>query len=124
MQIVLNEQGFVDGYVLVGGFSSDSITVEKPEMFDDFQKNYKSYYLSEDGILVKNENRQKELEEAKKLNELRYQREVACFTYVNRGYLWYNKLTDEQKSELDTWYQAWLDVTETMVVPEKPEWLV
>lgn len=124
MQIVLNEQGFVDGYALIGGINSDSIAVNKPENFDDFQKNYRSYYLSEDGILIKNEDKQNEIEEAKKLNELRYQREVACFPYINRGYLWYNKLTDEQKSELDTWYQAWLDVTETKVIPEKPEWLI
>lgn len=123
MNIVLNEHGFVDGYALVGGLFN-AITVEKPENFDDFRKNYRSYYLSEDGVLVKNEDKQKEVEEAVELNKLRYQREAACFPYINRGYLWYNKLTDEQKVELDTWYQAWLDVTETRVVPEKPEWLI
>lgn len=124
MQIVLNEQGFVDGYVVIGGLGSASIAVDEPENFDDFVKNYKSYYLSEDGILVKNEDKQKEIEEAVELNELRSQRELVCFPYINRGYLWYNKLTDEQKGELDVWYQAWLDVTETKVVPEKPEWLI
>lgn len=124
MNIVLNEQGFVNGYALVGGLGPASIVVEIPENFDDFEKNYKSYSLSEDGILVKNEDKQKEIEELKELNNLRFQRELVCFPYINRGYLWYNKLTDAQKNELDTWYQAWLDVTETKVIPEKPEWLI
>ena len=33
------------------------------------------------------------------------------------------KTLEEQKTELLTWYQAWLDVTETGIIPEKPEWL-
>jgi hypothetical protein len=29
----------------------------------------------------------------------------------------------EQKIELQTWYQAWLDITETGEIPKKPDWL-
>ncbi len=54
---------------------------------------------------------------------LRLAREDQCFCIVNRGQVWYNTLTEEQKSELDEWYQAWLDVTETNVIPKKPVWL-
>jgi hypothetical protein len=32
-------------------------------------------------------------------------------------------LTADQKNELNVWYQAWLDVTTTKVVPKDPEWL-
>ena len=32
-------------------------------------------------------------------------------------------LTEEQLSELKTWYRAWLDGTNTQTIPEKPEWL-
>ena len=124
MQIILNEQGFVDAYALVGGFGSPSIIVNEPENIDDFERNYGSYHLSEDGVLVKNEDRQKEIEEESELNELRSQREKVCYTIINRGELWYSRLTTEQKEELDVWYQAWLDVTDTKIVPEKPEWLV
>lgn len=56
-------------------------------------------------------------------NNLRVKREVECFPYINRGQLWYNHLTEEQKQELDIWYTAWLDVTETKVIPNKPLWL-
>lgn len=57
------------------------------------------------------------------LNSLRHKREQECFPIINRGQLWYNKLTPEQIEELDQWYCDWLNVTETKVEPSKPEWL-
>lgn len=58
------------------------------------------------------------------LMNLRNQREVECFPVINRGKLWYDNLTTEQIAELNKWYNAWLDVTETKVIPNKPNWLV
>lgn len=46
-----------------------------------------------------------------------------CFSVINRGRLWYDALTEEQLSELQSWYRAWLDGTNTQTIPEKPEWL-
>ena len=40
------------------------------------------------------------------LNNLRARREYECFSYINRGVLWYNTLTTEQQQQLNTWYQA------------------
>lgn len=57
------------------------------------------------------------------VDDLRRQREYECFPYINRGNLWYDTLTQEQKIEFMSWYQAWLNVTETLVAPIKPEWL-
>ena len=57
------------------------------------------------------------------LAELRHQRDSECFSVINRGQMWYAALTELQKQELQTWYQAWLDVTETKIVPKKPDWL-
>ena len=124
MQVILNEQGYVKAYALVGSFGSPSVTVNEPENLDDFENNYRSYYLSEDNVLIKSIDKQIEIQNQRELVSLRSQREKACFPYINRGYLWYSKLTTEQKEELDTWYQAWLDVTDTKSVPEKPYWLV
>ena len=56
-------------------------------------------------------------------NELRLLREQECFPIINRGQLWYSMLTTEQTEELKNWYNAWLDVTETLVVPDKPNWM-
>lgn len=54
---------------------------------------------------------------------LRYLREIHCFTIINRGELWYDTLTNDQIAELNVWYRAWLNVTETKVIPTKPTWL-
>lgn len=57
------------------------------------------------------------------LVELRLRREEECFTVINRGGLWYDLLTRSEKDELLEWYQAWLDVTITGVIPNMPDWL-
>lgn len=124
MQVILNEHGYVRAYALIGGFGSPSITVNEPENIDDFENNYRSYYLSEDNILVKSDDRQKEIDDERELVYLRSERQRICFPYINRGNLWYSMLTETQKAELAAWYQAWLDVTSTKTIPEKPEWLV
>lgn len=122
MQIILNEQGYVKSYAMFGGFGAPFITVNKPSNFDDFEQNYTSYHLS-GGVLVKNADKQKEIESEKELAAIREQREKICFSYINRGYLWYSMLDEAQKAELSIWYQAWLDVTETKIIPVTPEWL-
>ena len=47
------------------------------------------------------------------LDILRSRRQFECFQIINRGVLWYNTLTDEQRLELDKWYKEWLDITDT-----------
>lgn len=54
---------------------------------------------------------------------IRKRRELECFPIINRGELWRKSLTDEQSTELESWYHQWLDAPETMIVPEKPLWL-
>lgn len=61
--------------------------------------------------------------EAIEINKLRAQRETECFPVINRGKLWYDRLTPEQEQELDAWYNAWLSVTETKVAPVAPSWI-
>lgn len=61
--------------------------------------------------------------EEERLDRLRVERERTCFPVVNRGAVWYNRLTPEQQAELQAWYQAWLDVTKTGVMPKTPKWV-
>ena len=56
-------------------------------------------------------------------SDLRFAREVECFSIINRGQGWYLLLSEEQKTELTEWYKAWLDVTETNIIPKKPNWI-
>ena len=65
----------------------------------------------------------KKLTVNEELFALRKEREEQCFKIINRGKLWYDCLSVEQLSELNDWYFAWLNVTETKVIPTKPEWL-
>ncbi len=62
-------------------------------------------------------------EEFATINSLRGEREYDCFRIINRGKLWYDKLTEQQKKELQEWYEAWLDVTDTLTKPAKPDWI-
>ena len=55
--------------------------------------------------------------------QLRERRELECFPYVNRSNIWFLRLSREQRIELTDWYDKWLQVTETLVAPDKPEWL-
>ena len=124
MKVILDEQGFVMNYATLGEFNDDSqIEIAEPEDLEDFENNYRSYHIV-DNKLVKDAEEQEKLIDKQELLILRKQREKICFTIINRGELWYSKLTDEQKVELNTWYDAWLDVTETRVVPETPDWLL
>lgn len=63
-------------------------------------------------------------EEEKQKIELRIIREHECFSIINRGTIWYNNLTQDQIFQIKNWYQSWLDVTETKVIPEKPQFLI
>lgn len=55
---------------------------------------------------------------------LKEMRAIYCFYLLdNRSKFWWDNLTEEQNNELKQWYQDWLKVTETKVIPTKPEWL-
>lgn len=58
--------------------------------------------------------------------EFRKRREIECFSYTDRGELWYNEnvnINQERINEFSNWRDLWLNVTETRVIPEKPIWL-
>lgn len=63
-----------------------------------------------------------ELAERKRA-EIRLRRETECFAVINRGKLWYDRLSVVQEVQLTDWYDAWLDAPETLVVPERPSWI-
>ena len=56
-------------------------------------------------------------------SSLRSMRERVCFPVINRGKLWYDSLTSEQLEELRKWYNDWLNVTTTLVIPIAPKWI-
>ena len=55
--------------------------------------------------------------------ELRQRRSTECFPIINRGALWYEKLTSDQRSELSEWYEKWLNAPQTLSAPTAPSWI-
>ena len=120
LQVILKD-GYVDSYATIGSLDG-GVEVTPLEDMEYFEAHYNSYKLV-DGELVFDPARNEDNELQQLKNNLRERREKECFAVVDRSPLWYNSLTVEQRSELQTWYNAWLVVTETLVVPDKPEWL-
>lgn len=120
MKIAIDENNYVIGYLVVGEGSSDMIEVEMPKDFTF--ENYQAFKYQNGGLIF-DEGKLKKLDGERALNELREQRQIECFPIINRGELWYNSLTSAQITELSEWYNAWLNVTETKVIPTKLMWI-
>ena len=121
MKALLDEKGFIISYALVGDLV-DGIELPDPEDIAHFEEHFAAYKASDGTAVFDNEHNEALQTEAKKA-EFRLRRETECFSVINRGQLWYEGVSITQMLELRQWYKAWLNVTETMVVPEKPTWL-
>ena len=121
MQVCLDDQGYVNSYAILGTLTN-GIEVNELRDLKHFQEHFQSYKVVE-GNLVFDENKESEVEQEALKQELRDRREVECFALINRSPLWYDSLSSIQHKELKEWYDAWLNVTETLVVPERPNWL-
>lgn len=121
MKALLNEQGFITSYALVGDLV-DGIDLPDPENIAHFEEHFAAYKVRDGTVAFDSEQNEALLSQAQK-DEFRMRRETECFAVVNRGQLWYEGISIVQMLELRQWYKAWLNVTETMVVPERPAWL-
>lgn len=121
MQILINENGYVDGFAFEGNIVG-GIEIQPPENLDHFAEYYSAYCMA-GGLLSFDEKRLSVIQHQEAVNEYRRLRETECFSVINRGEMWYGTLTETQKAELQEWYLAWLNGTETLIVPEKPTWL-
>lgn len=119
--IVTIKDGYIDSYAIVGELEN-GIEVDTPEDMEVFHKNFKAYKLV-DNKLILDENKLVESKNSAIIEGYRFLRKQECFPIINRGILWYERLTPEQKEELNLWYQNWLDITITKEVPIKPNWL-
>ena len=121
MKVLLNDKGFIHSFALVGDLV-DGIEVPDPEDIDHFAEHFAAYKVY-NGVAAYDDAQNTALQTEAATEEYRARREKECFAVINRGQLWYEGISVVQLLELRKWYKAWLDVTETMVVPEKPAWL-
>ena len=121
MQVQINADGYVTGYALIGNIV-DGIEIADPADTDHFEQHFTAYRIRDGDMQFDSEQHEAQTLEQTKA-EYRQRRETECFAVINRGQLWYEGITLSQLVELRQWYKEWLNVTETMVVPEKPAWL-
>ena len=121
MKAILDEKGFILSFALEGEIT-DGIELPDPEDIDHFLEHWQSY-KAQDGKTLFDEEQDTSLAEESEKETLRQRRQTECFAFVNRGQLWYATLSIKQLAELTAWYTAWLKVTETKTIPERPEWL-
>lgn len=119
----------IDENNYITGWSEDNFEVENrisvevdEEICEDFEI-YFDGYKALNGKAIKDEVAYEESVKERQRENIRYTRETDVFPIINRGGIWYDTLTEQEKSDLMNWYQAWLDATETLVIPEKPSWL-
>lgn len=121
MKVLLDENGFIASFALVGDLVN-SIELPNPEDISHFCNHFSAYKIT-NGVAVFDNNQNEILKYEATIEKYRTHRAKECFPIINRGQFWYDTLTDEQKSELCVWYHNWLDVTKTQTIPEKPIWL-
>lgn len=122
MKALFDKNGYVTDFALIGDLV-DGVELPDPEDLDYFSEHFSAFRLM-DGVLKCDTGKATEVEQEQEKNLYRHLREHECFSVINRGQLWYETLSISQLVELRQWYRAWLKVTETKVVPEKPAWLV
>lgn len=118
---VLIESGYVSSYALIGQIIG-GIEVPEPLDIEHFETHFKSYLIRH-GTLEYDEQQNKIIEREALCDDLRKRRETECFSIINRGQLWYDTLSEKQRTELQVWYQGWLHITDTLTVPDRPSWL-
>jgi len=121
MKVLLDDKGFIQSYALIGDLV-DGIELPDPEDIAHFEEHFTAYKVS-DGNAAFDTEQDTALQDEAVLADLRSRRETECFSVINRGQLWYEGVSLTQLLELRVWYKAWLNVTETRVVPERPTWL-
>lgn len=120
MKVTFDENGYVNGWCMVGDNGGEEY--DPPDDFDSFLDDFMHFKLS-DGKLVQDKDKASADALALEQTTLRERREKECFSVVNRGWIWYSSLTLAQWRELRSWYLAWLNVTDTKVIPDRPSWL-
>ena len=121
MQVITDERGYVLSFAFVGNMVG-ATEIPEPEDLDLFLHQFYAFQLT-DGKLVYSAAESEAVQIEERKSEYRRRRETECFSIINRGQLWYEGISLAQLLELRQWYKAWLNVTDTMVIPKKPEWL-
>ena len=113
-EVKINKEGFVES-----PYTLDADIIK--EIDDDTYEMLMSCRIGMNWRLIGDEFRMVDVLDA---DIIRQRRQSECFNVIDiKSQLWWNHLAEEKKQELNKWYEAWLNATETKVIPVKPEWL-
>ena len=115
--------GYITGWATVGRFVDGVDAPDDALNGCDEEALNLHCYRWEDGDAVLDEDKLVAIKAERQATEIRARRADECFALINRGSLWYDRLTPEQTAELDEWYQSWLDAPATGIIPEPLEWI-
>lgn len=126
MKLYYDKSGFY------GGQDESNLRIETSSEERDSLFNQINQRTGEDnlyqtvGIVIKDNKLQvdtisRSIDEQK--NILRRLRKNRVFPIINRSQMWFNSLNEQQKQDIQTWYQEWLDAPNTLVIPKRPNWL-
>ena len=130
LSLTLDKNNYITSFCTGGIASDETLHFETDYIPEDFYECYRAYHLDKDNSLVLDTSKLIDVSAENEINDIRALRQIECFSVADRGKLWYDGLTDAQYKELNEWYQAWLDVTESKTksggfkIPERPKWLV
>ena len=100
MQIKLNDQGFIDSFATIGNIL-DGAKIEVPADLDHFERNYRAYRIK-DGALFFDEDKASAIQTEEENEQLRVERDKECFTVINRGWLWYDTLSESRPKNCES----------------------
>lgn len=81
------------------------------------------YYNFETEQIECNAEKQASINQNNLVAKFRSYREKYVFPIINRGNAWYWSLSSWRTEELRSWYQEWLNCTDTLVKPQWLDWL-
>jgi len=122
MILQIDNNNYIVGYATVGGIDG-GIAVDD-SLLQQIDPTKIGYYTYIGGVINFDTQKYDAANAVQHSEDIRARRAYECFVYVDRGKLWYDKLTQSQLTLLKTWYDDWLDAPETKVVPMFLDFLV
>lgn len=121
MYFCINKENLIEAFSEEYISMENCITLEQ----DDIDTSKVYAYVFNNGKLSYSQDLYDRVTDVSKIIDLRNRREEECFSIVNRGEAWYslNVNSEERKQEFNKWYQEWLNVTQTRVIPKRPSWI-
>lgn len=126
MKFIINDNRLIDAHTnwteRMGALTPEEfadqiggVVAVVPDTYDSKNISIECFTSNNEGVYTFSTQLYNEHINSKKMDYIRRKRNFECFRVVNRGQLWYNSLSQDERDELQEWYNAWL------VLPNRPD---